>query len=82
MLNTEPLLVVFTHDNTNKFLSELLKDKEISDIKHKKEKHQATHSVETSHVSCHLQKMKVSNTAVTTGSVHLMIPKLLFDVGV
>ena len=83
ILNTEPLLVVFTHDSTNKFLSEVLKDKKISDIKHKKVRRESnsTSSIQTSHVSCHLQKMEVSNTAISAGKVHLMIPKL-FDVGV
>ena len=81
ILNTEPLLVVFTHDNTNKFLSEVMKQKKLSDIKHKKEKRQTTISIETSHVACHLQKMEVNNTAIREGNIHLMIPKL-FDVGV
>ena len=83
ILNTEPLLVVFTHDNTNKFLSEVLKDKKISDIKHKKARRESnsTSSIQTSHVSCHLQKMEVSNTAISADNIHLMIPKL-FDVGV
>ena len=81
MLNTEPLLVVFTRDNTNKFLSEVMKHKKLSDIKHKKEKRQTTSSIETSHVACHLQKLEVSNTAISAGNVHLVLPKL-FDVGV
>ena len=82
-LNTEPLLVVFTHDSTNKLLREALKDKKLSYVKHKKSRRESNSSsfVETSHVSCHLQKMEVSSTAVAADNVHLMIPKL-FDVGV
>ena len=82
ILNTEPLLVVFTRDNTNKFLIETLKnDKKVSVIKQKKTKRQTTSAIQTSHVACHLQKMEVNNTAIREGSIHLMIPKL-FDVGV
>ena len=32
-------------------------------------------------MACHLQKLEVSNTAISTGDVHLIVPKLL-DVGV
>ena len=53
IMNTKPLLVVFTCDNTNKFLSEVMKHKRISDIKHKKEKCQTTTPVQTSNVACH-----------------------------
>ncbi|XP_065915453.1 bone morphogenetic protein 4-like [Dysidea avara] len=83
ILNTKPLLVVFTRANTNKFLSELFKDKGISDIKHKKVRRESnsTSSIQTSHVSCHLQKMEVSNTAISAGNIHLVVPKF-FDVGV
>ena len=79
ILNTEPLLVVFTHDRKNKLLSDALQDS--SATKHKKEKRQTTSSIQTSHVACHLKTMEVNNTAVAAGKVHLVIPKL-FDVGV
>ena len=81
ILNTEPLLVVFTHDNTNKFLSEVMKHKRISGIKHKKEKRQTTTPVQTSNVACHLQKMEVNKSAIAAGNVHMIFPNF-FDVGV
>ena len=80
ILNTEPLLVVFTHDLKNKLLSDALQSS--SAPKSSKGKRQASKStIKPSHVACHLQKMKVNSAAISAGDVQLLIPKV-FDVGV
>jgi len=81
ILNTEPLLVVFTHDSTNKFLSEALKNKHILSLQHKEVKREIPKPIKVSHASCHLQKMEVSSMALSYGKVHLVFPEF-FDVGV
>ena len=44
----QPLLVVFTHDNTNKFLNKIIKDKKLLNTHNKKVRCQATNSIKPS----------------------------------
>jgi len=82
VLDTEPLLVVFTLDhNKNNFLSKFLKSKKIHNKKHEQVKRQNYVPIETSNVACHLQKIEVSNTEISAGNMHLLIPNL-FNIGV
>ena len=82
ILNTEPLLVVFTRDNTNNFLSEILKDKLSLYTEHEKERRQMNvNAIETTNVACHLQKLEISNTAISANNISLLFPSSL-DIGV
>ncbi|XP_065911788.1 bone morphogenetic protein 2-like isoform X2 [Dysidea avara] len=81
ILDTEPLLVMFTRHHNNKFRSKLLKDKRFHNTAHERVKRENQFPIQTSHVACHLQKMDVSNTAVSANNMYLLLPRL-FDVGV
>jgi len=81
ILDTEPLLVVFTHHHNKNFFSELLKGKKVHGTRHEKVKRQSQIVTQTSNVACHLRKVEVSNTAISTDNMHLLIPRV-FDIGV
>jgi len=59
-LNTEPLLVVFTRDSTDKFLSGILKDKKLPSKHLKKVRCQVTSTVETTNVAHHFKSWRLA----------------------
>jgi len=81
VLDTEPLLVVFTRGYNNNFLSRFLIGKKFHVKKHEQTKRENHVPIQTSNVACHLQKMEVSNAAISADNIHLLIPRL-FDIGV
>ena len=79
--DTEPLLVVFTHDYDSKFLEGLLKESKHSTthITAKPQRHRR--EILVSHESCHLKKFTVNPEALREGNWHLVIPSKPFDIG-
>lgn len=81
-IDTEPSLVVYTHDHDSKFFEGLLKkeEKSISRVtQQRRRKH--SREVTISNVGCHRKQLIVTRESVSSGSIHLLLP-FQFDAGV
>jgi len=73
-LNTEPLLVVFTSDNTNQLLSEALKDKKNSE-KHRKVRDERGYR--PIHGSCEVKELMVDYASLVIDDLEVILPEKL-----
>ena len=77
-MDTEPSLVVYTHDQDSKFFEGLLKkeEKSISRVTQRQRRKRLT----ISNVGCHRKELIVTRESVSSGSIKLLIP-FKFDAG-
>jgi len=78
--DTEPLLVVFIHDNDSKFLEGLLKESKHSTTTQLPQRHRRQ-LIKVSHKSCQNESFFVHPTALSKGHMNLVYPNIPFDIG-
>ena len=79
--DTEPLLVVFTHDYDSKFLGEVLKENKHSTTHIPTQPQRRRREVVTIHKSCDLETFMVDHEALSNGDLKLFYPDKPFNIG-
>jgi len=80
--DTEPLLVVFTHDYDSKFLEGVLtKDKHLTHITSPPQRHRRSNGYKPIHGSCELKEFIVDPAALSNGDIELAFPNKPFNIG-
>ena len=79
--DTEPLLVVFTHDYDSKFLGEVLKGNKHSTTHITTQPQRRRREVVTIHKSCDLETFMVDREALSNGDLKLILPNKPFNIG-
>lgn len=83
-IDTEPSLVVYTHDHDSKFFEGLLKKEEKTITKHQRRKRNSNsnddNEIKVHNVGCHRKELIVKRESLSSSNIKLLLP-IEFDAG-